>query len=320
MDASEDPSVLSQASGLLAEGKLAEAGDLLHQAAADALALDDAPGAIRLLQLSAATARSAGSPEMGRARAEHAAQLAREFHSADPSLTVLALAEAAECALTLGDPLGAAAEFAEAAEVPDVPAVVRTALMRRRAGALADGGDAATAIAVLHGVVTSGEPAGEELAHIRLEMAGIAQRGMLHERDEYLRQAVVALAQSSDPELHADLQLMQSASAAEHGRLDDALDHACRARSFARDAEAPVAYIGATMSVVQFLEETAEGERTRLEVYATLSDGMRDLERFAGEEVARAAFAPAMEQRRSRWGAEAYAEVQAAIDHRDASR
>lgn len=316
----DEASVLARASGLLAEGNLAGAGDLLHEAAADALAFDDAAGAIRLLQLSAATARSAGAPEMARARAEHAASLARELHSPDPSLTVLALAESAECALTLGSPLTAAEEFGEAAAVASIPDVVRTALCRRRASALADAGEAVAAVAVLQDLVDGGTPAGEELAHIRLEMAGVAQRGLLPDRGRYLRDAVEALAEVAHPELHADLELMQAAAAVEEGRTDLALVHARRARDHAGHAEAPVAYIGASMSIVQFLEESPSSESVRNAVYAVLTDSWRRLERFAGEDIARTAFQPALEQRRRLWGSEAFAAAETAVARRAEAR
>lgn len=314
---SEETSALTRAGGLLAEGRLVEAGDLLHEAAADALALGQDAAAVRLLQLAAATARSAGSPEMARARAEHAVEVARRAHSEDPSLAVLALAEAAECALALDNPGTAADEFGEAATVPGLPDVVRAALLRRRAGALADAGSAAEAVAVLSGLVTSGQPAGEELAHIRLEMAGVAQRAMLPGRAEYLQHAVEALAGVPNPELHADLSLMRASAAAEDGRYDSALHHAREARRHAALAGSALAYISATMSLVQVIEEAGVGQRARAAVYATLQGSSEELAAFADPELARTAFAPALERRRQQWGEDAYAAAAAAWERRE---
>lgn len=308
--------VFERASDLLKQGNLAEAGNLLHTAAAEAQALDDAPAAIRLLQLSAATARSAGAPEEGRARAEHAIALAEKLAEPDPALSVLALAEAAECALALQQPGEAAREFGDAAAVTGLPGTIRAALLRRQAAALAADGRLAEARQALEAVLLADIASGPEAARVRLDIAGIAQQGGLPDRHDLVELARRAVADYPDADLHADVALLEAAVAGERGDFATALQHTERARDKALEADAPVAYLAASLSEAQFLESLG-GDHDH--VYTVLARGWEVLESLAGPDIARAAFSSAVDQRRDAWGDDEFFSVRARYQERKGS-
>jgi tetratricopeptide (TPR) repeat protein len=309
-DAQEFP-VFERASELLSQGNLGEAGDLLHSAAAEAVAMDDAPAAIRLLQLSAATARSAGAPEEGRARAEYAISLAAGLAEPDPALSVLALAEAAECALALQDTREAAREFGEAAAVDGLPDAIRGALLRRQAAALGAEGLHQQAREALEAVLATETATGPEAARVRLDIAGVAQQGGLPDRHELVAIARRAVAEFPDADMHADIALLEASVAAERGDFATALQHTERARDRALAADAPVAYLAASLSEAQFLESLG-GDHDH--VYTVLARGWEVLEQLAGPDIARAAFSAAVDLRRGTWGDEEFFAVRARYD------
>lgn len=311
-DTQEFP-IFERAGALLQEGQVADAGNLLHTAAAEAQALDDVPAAIRLLQLAAATARSAGAPEEGRARAEQAIALTEHLPEPDPALAVLALAEAAECSLALQNPEEAAREFGSAADVAGVPESIRAALLRRQASAYGSAGRYAEARTALLAVLATDSSPGPETARVRLDLAGIAQQGGLPDRHALVDQARAAVADHPDADLHADIALLEAAVAAERGDYATALQHTERARDSAVEADAPVAYLAASLSEAQFLESLG-GDHDH--VYTVLARGWEVLKSLAGPDLARTAFSDAMDQRRAAWGDEEFFAVRGRYEQR----
>jgi hypothetical protein len=170
--------------------------------------------------------------------------------------------------------------------------------------------EAATSLASAHELlVRAGDPAGALRALI--EQAGALQ--YLREFDEAARvreRARAAAEPAGDQHALADLHLLDAADAVEHGDVEGAMKAAVAAREAALAAVAPMSYVSAALAIAQL----AEGRGDRGGAYAALASGWVTLGDLLGRDVARATFAPKLEELRSRWGAEEFARVKAAHD------
>jgi tetratricopeptide (TPR) repeat protein len=308
--------LLQHANGLVGVGQVADAQRDLDEAAALERARGRPYDEARATHLSATLARLQGRFDDARVRAHRALELA----GGGNPVAVAAYTELGETALAQRDFHAAAASYARAIEEGDRAGLVDTAkaaLLRKRAIALANAQryrEAADQSAAAHELLSrAGDAAGALRALI--EQAGALQ--YLHEFDDAarVRDGARALAEASgDRHALADLHLLEAADGVEHGDVEGAMESAVAARDAALAAVAPMSYVSAALTIAQLAE--ARGDRAG--AYAALASGWVTLGDLLGRDVARATFAPRLEDLRSRWGVEAFTQVKAAYEARRA--
>ncbi len=283
---------------LLQEGMLEQAADHLHEAAATAITLDQRPTAIRLLQLAAATYRSAGQPEQARALAEQSVACAARLDPGDPSLEVLALCEAAQTAQALGMVELAVQEFAQAAAVPGLPDAIRAQVLRRQATALVGLQRHDQARQALEQVLLGAQLSPSETARVRVDLAAIAQQGQMPDHQvllERAEQAAQAFPPQADPDyaaLHADLLLVQAGTHQQAGHLDLALQQVQQAMQISAAAAVAPSYTAAVLSRWKLQVQCHTPVQRQRE---GLLHAQQELATWGSAELAQAAFSQALE-------------------------
>lgn len=288
---------LEQAMRLLQEGLLEQAAAQLHQGAAQAIALGANDSAVRLLQLASATNRSAAEPEMARAQAEHALQLAQALDPVDASVLVLAWCEAAETAQALGLFDQAEHEFAQASAVPGLPDVVRASVLRRQATLLVSLGRHEQARQVLEQVLLGIDVAISDSARVRVDIATVAVQAQMPDAVTLVArasQAVQSLPTDTDLDyasLHADVHLLQADVAQQAGKGELAVQHAQQAMRVSLAAGAANSYAAACLSTWKLLADQGASLAQQRQL---LEQGQREMTALAGPQMAQAAFASAL--------------------------
>jgi tetratricopeptide (TPR) repeat protein len=295
------------ANALLQAGKIAEARDELDEAAAIHRDRGRAYDEARLTHMAATLHRMGGNLDEAQKRAEHA--LARG--GAGTPIAVSAATEMGEIALARKDAAAAARAYAEALAHGERTGLIpagRAALLRRRGMALAAGGRHADAVRDLqqaHALLRqSGDSRGATRALIEAATA-LQNAGDLAAAKRLRAEAAREAQQSADRSALADLAILESAEALERKDADKAMAAALEARSHALAARDPVPYIGAAHAISRL----AEARNDRLGAYEAAAAGWATLADLLGQDAARAAFKPALEQMRQRWGPETFAKV-----------
>ena len=288
---------MGQAMALLQQGQLDQAAAHLHEAAAEALALDLHADAVRLLQLAAATNRSAAAPEMARAQAEHAVQVAQAMQPPEASLLVLALCEAAETAQALGLLDQALLELSQAASTADLPDEVRAVVLRRQASLLVSLHRYDQARHALEQVLLEGQLSPADTARVRLDIAALAQQGQMSDAAALLaraQQAVQGFSEQAGPQyaaLRADAAVLQASQLQQQGQPEQALALAREAMRISQQAQVANSYAAASLALWNLLVQ--QGANTD-EQRTMLLQAQDELAQLTSPAVAQATFAQAL--------------------------
>jgi tetratricopeptide (TPR) repeat protein len=268
----------------------------------------------RCLHSAATLYRLAGQFDDAEQRAQRAVALA----GADNPVAVAAATELGEIALAQGRGTAAAAEYSRALAWGQAAGLLppyHAALLRRRGNALAMARQfqaAAADLAVAYDLlVQAGEAA--DARHTLVEQATALHEGGDATGAQRILATTRDLAEAAgDHAVLADIDLLTVALALSRQDAAAAMQAARQAREHALRAVALLPYIAAVAAIADLAQAAGDKQAA----YEALVTGWTTLGDLLGREVARATFAPKLQELRTHWGDVAFAEVKAVYEQR----
>jgi tetratricopeptide (TPR) repeat protein len=306
--------LLAEADAMVRRGRLAEAVQLIRQAAELYDADGRADDAGRCFTLAATAARLAGAPAGAVRDATQSVRVAT-----DQTASARAFAELAEALLAVGKPFDAVAKYGAALDLlagsGERQPALRAALLRKRGLACALAGRPQAAVADLEAAAAGFSDAGLGRAYraVLVETATLATErlhplGALPLRERARAEATNAV----DYEALVDLDLLDATVAITAKDLDTALACTERARQRALDGVVPVRYVFAAAALAKLRDLRGEREAA----YETLSTAWATLKDLMGRDTAREIVQPRLQALVDHWGVEQFAAVKQAYERR----
>jgi tetratricopeptide (TPR) repeat protein len=231
-------------------------------------------------------------------------------------LAVAAHTELGEAALATGEANAAQAAFSAAlqqATAVGLDTKALAAILRKRAAAHVLQQQYQAGVHDLETASRYYAAEGEPNAATRtlVEQATILQQsGQSAAAHDVIRRATHDANNINDHAALADLCLLRATLAIESRDTQAAMDNMLAARTHALAGNAPAPYIGASIGIA----DLADAAGNRAQAYESLAVGWATLADLVGADLARAAFAPKLREKRETWGHDEFAAIKASYE------